>query len=1187
LAAALRAKQPEPHAFAAFLAQAHNAGVPVDWAAVLAGGKRIDLPTYAFQHQRYWLMPDTSTLDRVDHPLLTGAVRVGDRDEWVFTGRLSTESAPWVADHGVLGMVVVPGTALVELAAAAGTHVGVPVVDELVLEAPLVMPATPVQLQVTIGEPDDAGRREVALYSRPDTADAETTCHARGLLAADDEPAEPWQPGVWPPADTEPLDVAAIHARLAEVGFDYGPAFQGLRAGWRTDDEVYAEIVLPEEHAEAARGYGLHPALFDAALHGGLGWLDKDSGAELPFSWAGVRLARSGAARVRVRIAAAGESALRVDLAGEDGVPVGSVAKLAFRPVEQAQLDSAQPAGSSSLFRVTWTEIPAAVRPGSAPVVTVLDGDDAGTLDRATADLVVVRIGAGEAGGTAEMAHAVARRTLALLRSWLGADSPAGARLVVVTRGAVAAGDEAPDLAQAPVWGLVRSAQSEHPGRFLLVDLDDGAEPDWGALAGLDEPQLAVRGGRLLAPRLARARTATGVEPRPLDADGIVLVTGGTGGLGAVVARHLVATHGVRHLVLVSRRGPAAEGVAELVAELAGLGAQADVVACDVADRAQLAGVLDGLDRPLTAVVHAAGVLDDGVLDAMTPEQLAGVLRPKVDAAANLHELTAGHDLAAFVLFSSVAALIGSPGQGNYAAANAFLDALAACRRAAGLPATSLAWGLWAEAAGMGGTLDDAERARLERMGTGALSTELGVRLFDTSLRLGEALLVPARLHLGNLREQARSGMLPALLRGLVKVPAQRTSSDGSLGQRLASVPEADRPGVVLDLVRAQVAAVLGHATPDAVEPDRAFKELGVDSLGAVELRNRLTQASGVRLPSTLVFDHPSPAAIAQLLLAEAGAAEPPAAPARPRRRPVADEPLAIVGMSCRYPGANTPDELWRMLADGRDAITGFPADRGWDLDRLYDPDPDSLGTVSTRGGGFVSGVGDFDAGFFGIGPREAVAMDPQQRLLLEASWEALEDAGIDPTSLRGSDTGVFCGVVTSDYGPARPPELEGFRLTGSTSSVVSGRVAYTFGLEGPAVSVDTACSSSLVALHLAGQALRSGECSLALVAGVTVLAGPLLLQEFSRQRGLAADGRCKPYAAAADGTGFSDGLGVILLERLSDAQRNGHRVLGVVRGSAVNQDGASNGLTAPNGPAQERVIRQALAVAGLSAAEV
>ncbi|MGW6951433.1 SDR family NAD(P)-dependent oxidoreductase [Streptomyces xanthophaeus] len=1223
----LRARASEAEAFAGFLGQVHVAGLPVDWDAFYAGSgaQRVELPTYAFQRERYWLSPTAASgdpaaagLGRMDHPILSATVPVGDRDEWVFTGRLSQDSAPWVRDHAIYGTVIVPGTALVELAGAAGRQTGSPVVEELVLEAPLVLgDAVSVRVQVTVGAADGEGRREVAVYSRPETdgdSSPQATCHARGTLTVADDTVTAW-PTQWPPAGAQRLATDVLYARLADLGYEYGPAFQGVRAAWRDQDTVYTEITLPDEHAETASAFGIHPALFDAALHGGLEALSTgdESITQLPFSWSGVRFGQPGRSRVRVRITPTVGSGLRIDLADEHGTAVGGVDRLVFRPAERAKLGGGRPATNNSLFRIDWTDLvgttdtsdghlvalgdqPLPV-PESVQRFTDLDAlEDAVAAGAPVPGAVVVQIRKPDAADAALAARAVACDALALVQRWLASTWLDDSQLVVVTRRGLLVGDDAPELELAPVWGLVRCAQSEHPGRFVLVDVDvdadgdgdgDGAVVDipWGSLLASGETELAVRDGRVLVPRLARTRQtvtspdsawrlsierkgsledleiapsgadrplrtgeirigvraaglnfrdvlialgtypgeaplgseaagvvlevgadvtglapgdrvmglvpdgfgsvaitdgrmvvpmpeswsftqaasvplvfltayyglvdladvqsgerllvhaaaggvgmaavqlarhwgvevlATASEPKweavrglgvedgliassrdlsfrekfleatdgagvdvvlnalaggfidasldllprggrfiemgkadlrdpdviahdhpgvryrsydlfeagpdriqemlsevvslfdkgvlehapirtwdvrrgadafrflregrntgkvvltvpaPLDPDGTVLITGGTGGLGAVFAEHLVRQYGARHLLLVSRRGPAADGVPELQAALEALGAQVRVAACDVADRAGLAQLIGSLEQPLTAVIHTAGVLDDGVIESLTPAQVERVMRPKIDAALHLHELTADMDLSAFVLFSSVAALIGSPGQANYAAANSTLDALAAHRRDAGLPALSLAWGLWAEARSMSGTLDEGSTARWSRMGIEPLSNELGLSLYDSAQLLDTAVPVPVRLNSGVLHTQAQSGTLPGLMRGLVREPARRTeSAGGSLAEQLAGIPEGDRTRAVQELVRTHVAAVLGHASASVIDADHSFKEIGLDSLAAVELRNRLTKATGLRLPTTLVFDHPTPVAVARLL---------------------------------------------------------------------------------------------------------------------------------------------------------------------------------------------------------------------------------------------------------------------------------------------------------------------------------
>ncbi|WP_425385680.1 type I polyketide synthase, partial [Streptomyces marokkonensis] len=740
--------------------------------------------------------------------------------------------------------------------------------------------------------------------------------------------------------------------------------------------------------------------------------------------------------------------------------------------------------------------------------------------------------------------------TLALVQALgdLGIEAP----LWCATRGAVTVGgsDPAPDARQALVWGLGRVAALEHADRWgglidLPADLDARSATRLAAVLADpgEEDQIALRATGAHGRRLVHAPAAD-IPTESWQPRGTVLVTGGTGALGGHVARWL-ADRGATHLVLAGRRGVDAPGATELRDELAGRGVEVTLAACDVSDRAALAGLLAELpaDRPLDAVFHAAGSLDDGVLDSLTPDRMGPVLRGKATAARALHDLTRDLDLSAFVLFSSTAGVLGGAGLGNYAPGNAYLDALAAERRAAGLPATSVSWGLWAD----GGMVGDSAGDRMRRHGVHPMDTAAACEALGHALDLGDTHVVVTDLRWDTY---APSFTAPRPSRLLDELPAARAALDAarrtagpaaddtsSLHAHLAALPEYERADAVLRIVRGHVAAVLGHPAADAVEPERPFTDLGIDSLSAVELRNGMNRITGLRLPSTLVFDHPTCRALADFLLAEVAEAAEATAPATADiapRRSSDDDPIVVVAMGCRFPGdVRTPEQLWRMLLNGEEGLVPFPDDRGWDLDALYDPEPGKAGTVSTRTGGFLTDAGGFDPAFFNISPREAVAMDPQQRLLLEMAWETFERAGIDPRTLRGSRTGVFAGTNGQDYTgmlAASGEDFEGYMLTGNAASVVSGRLSYTFGLEGPAVTVDTACSASLVALHLAVRSLRAGECDLALAGGVTVMASPGLFVDFSRQQGLAADGRCKAFADAADGTGFSEGGGLLLV---------------------------------------------------------
>ncbi|MFI2190958.1 SDR family NAD(P)-dependent oxidoreductase, partial [Streptomyces sioyaensis] len=1502
------------------LAGAYTAGVEVDWAAATADGAvKVDLPTYPFQRQHYWPKAitghgDASTAgqQRSGYPLLAAEVWLAEGDGLVLTGRLSLAAMPWLADHAVHGTVIMAGTAFVDLAVHAGDLAGCGVLEELTLQEPLILSDHGgVQLQVRVTDGED-GPRTVTISSRE--GEGEWVRNAVGVLAPAGSEPVPAPLAVWPPAGAEQVSVDDAYVKFAQRGYGYGPAFQGLRQVWRAGETIYVEAELPEAIDSDAAGFGLHPALLDAALHGLLAAGDGSGGTGLPFAWSGVRLLAGGARQLRVVLA---PEASGVSVSAFDGVgqPVLQARSLVLREASAGQFAGSARQVRQSLFTVDW--VPLTVQASAAVVQWARHGSG-------MAPVVVAAVPAAPAGSSAsQAAHQAAAAVLGWVQEWLADPATDASRLVIWTQGA----SDGQDLAGAAVTGLVRSAQSEHPGRLLLVDVDPAAGLDFGrdadvdtvlaAVLDSDEPEVRIRraadgGGiaafgrrlaraselslptgsgwrvevtkpgdlssaavidapetsaelaagevrvglraagvnfhdvlaglgmvvdgrvlgmegsgvvletgpgvtgltvgqsvmglvpgwgpvgivdsRMLAPipqgwsfqqaasvsagfltafyalrdlgqarpgqrvlihagtggvgtaavQLAKAwglevfataspakqhaLLAAGVEeshiastrdlafcerflavtggegvdvvvnalageftdaslrllprggqfvemgktdirdaaeiaeaypgvvyqafdlmdagaprvaemlaelgpmfeagtlvpppvtcfelsqavaalrylqaarqvgkvvlnvPAEWDSQGTVLVTGGTGTLGGELARQLVNVRGMRHLVLMSRRGPVAPGVARLVAELAQSGTEVRVQAGDAADRDGLASVLARLtaERPLTAVVHAAGVIDDVTVESLTPERMATVMAAKVDAAWNLHELTEGAGLAGFVLYSSAAAVVGNPGQAGYAAANAFLDALAAYRRDRQLVGQSLAWGLWEQTSEMTGHLNGTGMSRLRRGGIQPMTTEQGLALFEAATALGTPLAVPARLDLAALSRAG--GPVPALLRGLAaggasaRPSAAAAAAVGGLAGRLAALSPADREQEVLQIVRAGTAIVLGHARPGDIDPQRAFRDMGIDSLTALELRNRLSTETGLTLPATLVFDRPTPVEVARYLVAEAcGTTEGVGAASVPAVRLGTDEPVAIVGMGCRFPGGvEDPDGFWQLIAAGTDAMSGFPVNRGWET-----PSASESGDASAsfaRVGGFLAGAGDFDAEFFGISPREALGMDPQQRLLLETCWEALEDAGITPGTLKGTDTGVYAGIIASGYQLGEQDGAGGFGMTGTTASVASGRVSYTLGLQGPAVSVDTACSSSLTAIHLAAQALRSGECGMALAGGVMVMSSPGTFVEFARQRGLAADGRCKPFADAADGTGWGEGVGVLVLERLSDARARGHRVLAVVAGSAVNQDGASNGLSAPNGPSQQRVIRAALASAGLEPGDV
>ncbi len=930
------------------LAEVFVAGADVDWSLWLAGGELVELPTYAFQRRRYWQPAAAASADvgsaglaAVRHPLLGASVPLADSDDVVLTGRLSRAAQPWLADHAVFGTVILPGTAFVELALRAADEVGCDTVRDLTLTAPLRLPEQgEVDVQVQIGgahgtdgaDGADGAGRPLDVYARPRTSDGSGawTRHASALLttggtATDTSGDNPLYGAAWPPAGAERLNAAAHYDTMADAGLEYGPAFQGLSDVWRLDGEILAQVALPGRQAEEARRFGAHPALLDAALQAAA--VDSLDGATpLPFSFGSVTLHSRGANEVRVRIVPTGDDTFTVEAADPSGTPVARIDSLLVRPVAAGDL-AAPDSSTQSLLSLAWT-----------PYAAGDGGTGAGTD---TSDVTVLDVAAavGDTGtGTntdAARARAVLQDTLVRVQEWLAQDRPASARLVVLTRHAVLTGAEAPDapldLAQASVWGLARAARAENPGRVILVDTDaaTGAEGlDQGTLTDVTRSgasELAVRDGKLYVPSLRPedAQATPRTSPAAALGTGTVLITGGTSGLGAQVARH-AARLGARHLLLLSRRGPESEGVAALSDELTASGARVTVVACDAADREQLARVLRQLppEYPLTAVVHAAGILRDAVVESIDADSLNAVLRPKSDAVWNLHTLTEGAELSAFVVFSSLAGVLGGAGQGSYAAANAFLDALMQQRRRTGLPGLSLAWGLWAEATGMTGHLGDDDLERINRGGIAALTTEQGLALLDAALTrdADDALLLAAALNEPVLRT-TEPALLPPLLAGLYpprrRLAGSRKGRPADAGGRLSL----DSRDAVVERLRYRFAATMGFGT-DELDAGAALVGQGLDSVMAMQIRSLIEADFGQSLPIASLFNGASVDSIADQLIAGAGAVEAASEGAAVSEHAEGAEGAEIVHDVVRHPATRDVVRLLRAEQHGTPGVT-------------------------------------------------------------------------------------------------------------------------------------------------------------------------------------------------------------------------------------------------------------------------
>ena len=1315
------ASSAEGDGFVEAVSGAWEAGLGLKFEGLHAGElrRRLSLPTYPFERQRYWVEGVRRRRVAAGHPLL-GVRHDSAGGEVTWEAELAAPVPAWLGEHRVFGRMVAPASAhgaLMHAAAESVSGAGAVSVEAVRLHAPLVIPdeeggAAERTLQVVVGAAEESAPRMVRVYSRG-SGDEEWVRHAEGRTGAGSGEAEDGEGiGVGDveslKAGLEPMPEGSFYEGLSEAGIEPGPGLRVVKSVWAGAGEAVLEVALPpaSEAGEAAAHGRDTPAVVLAGCFQALSAVSGESGMGevwLASGWERLWLADPLPERLlchaRLR-GAEGESASQVRAAdlglfSVDGRPVGGVRGVELSRTTRAALLSAVTGVGELLYDVAWREraladgsrpadfpaVPAADAPRDASAArgpskidepaglwviapdrggvgrrvaealsahnqrVVVAGEDAAWLDgdelpgvtaahvdpgrreawrsfvgelaqhherhglRGVVHLAGLDGSDGSEAAAGELFDDAVQgcaSALALTQGLLDAEAAPSAGVWFVTRGAQCpAGEHGGVLAGAALWGLARTVALEAPQLGTrLVDLDPDGGQEIDALVDEllhpdRETQVAHRAGVRHAARLARRAAPDDPSEGRLRGDRTYLVTGGLGGLGREVATWL-ADRGAGAIVLNGRRAPGPEAEATIAA-LRERGVTVAVEHADISDGDAVDALLSRIDTdlpPLAGVIHAAGVLADGVLANQSRERLERVLAPKVLGAWHLHRATGDLDLDLFVLFSAMAGVLGSAGQASYTAANAFLDRLAHHRRSLGLAGQAVAWGAWS-GAGMAESRRDRMAARMRALGQTPLSPAQGLRALDGLVGQDAPAAVVAAMDWPVLARVADS-VPPFLDEVLPAVPEDRPR-DGApapvgLVVRLRKTPAAEREAVLVAWLQGELRAILGLSEPP--DPTVGFFDLGMDSLMAVELHNRLDGAlSGAcTVPRTVVFDHPDARSLARHLLAAPGMPEaetPVTAPtpaAAPAPAPSGDDLVAIVGMACRFPGGENLAAFWDQLEGGRNAVTaGRPeSDRKLvpELFEWIDTAPEAC-----RWGGFVDGIDLFDAPFFRITPIEAEVMDPQHRMLLETSWEAIEDAGHDPRGLRGSRTAVYAGIGSDDYAHLimrGGGDYLGLNVVmGTGASTAPNRIAFQLGLEGVAMPVSTMCSSSLVALHHAVIALQRGEVNLALAGGVNAILAPVATQVLDEVDMLSGSGRCRTFDAAADGYVRGEGCGVVVLKRLADAEADGDRIRGVIRGSAINQNGASAGPAAPNGSAQERVMAEALARAGLGSGDV